>query len=105
MPSSARIFTQLWCLPSQSHSKRVFNTGTPVFAGTMNQSGVLEIRADKIGGQTGFGRIIEAVERAECSRARFADRASRPETIAAIFRSAVDLARSQPGFGPPVSFC
>jgi Cd2+/Zn2+-exporting ATPase/Cu+-exporting ATPase len=52
-------------------------TGTPVFAGTINQSGVLEIRAEKIGRDTAFGRIIEAVERAERSRApiqRMADR-------------------------------
>jgi heavy metal translocating P-type ATPase len=51
--------------------------GTPVFAGTINQSGVLEIRAEKIGRDTAFGRIIEAVERAERSRApiqRMADR-------------------------------
>ena len=52
-------------------------SGTPVFAGTINQSGVLEIRAEKIGRDTAFGRIIEAVERAEHSRApiqRTADR-------------------------------
>jgi heavy metal translocating P-type ATPase len=51
--------------------------GAAVFAGTINQSGVLEIRADKIGRDTAFGRIIEAVERAERSRApiqRTADR-------------------------------
>jgi Cd2+/Zn2+-exporting ATPase/Cu+-exporting ATPase len=52
-------------------------SGTPVFAGTINQSGVLEIRAEKIGRDTAFGRIIEAVERAERSKApiqRTADR-------------------------------
>ena len=52
-------------------------TGTPVFAGTINHSGVLEIRAEKVGRDTAFGRIIEAVERAERSRApiqRTADR-------------------------------
>jgi heavy metal translocating P-type ATPase len=51
--------------------------GTAVFAGTINQSGILEIRAEKIGRDTAFGRIIEAVERAERSRApiqRTADR-------------------------------
>jgi len=51
--------------------------GTQVFAGTINQSGVLEIRAERIGRETAFGRIIEAVERAERSRApiqRTADR-------------------------------
>jgi Cd2+/Zn2+-exporting ATPase/Cu+-exporting ATPase len=52
-------------------------TGSPVFAGTINQSGVLEIRTEKIGRDTAFGRIVEAVERAERSRApiqRTADR-------------------------------
>jgi heavy metal translocating P-type ATPase len=51
--------------------------GTSVFAGTINQSGVVEIRAERIGRDTAFGRIIEAVERAEHSRApiqRTADR-------------------------------
>jgi Cd2+/Zn2+-exporting ATPase/Cu+-exporting ATPase len=52
-------------------------SGTQVLAGTINQSGVLEIRAERIGRDTAFGRIIEAVERAERSRApiqRTADR-------------------------------
>lgn len=51
--------------------------GARVFAGTMNQSGVLEIHTDKIGHDTAFGRIIELVERAERSRApieKIADR-------------------------------
>lgn len=51
--------------------------GERVFAGTMNQSGVLEIRTDGIGHDTAFGRIIELVERAERSRApieKIADR-------------------------------
>jgi len=51
--------------------------GASVFAGTMNQSGVLEIQTDKIGADTAFGRIIELVERAERSRApieKIADR-------------------------------
>ena len=42
--------------------------GARVFAGAMNQSGVLEIRTDKIGHDTAFGRIIELVARAERSR-------------------------------------
>jgi heavy metal translocating P-type ATPase len=53
------------------------NPGIRVFAGTVNQSGVLEIQADKIGKDTAFGRIIELVERAERSRApieKIADR-------------------------------
>jgi len=40
-----------------------------VYAGTINQSGALEIRAERIGRDTSYGRIIEAVENAERSRA------------------------------------
>jgi heavy metal translocating P-type ATPase len=43
--------------------------GDVVYAGTMNQSGALEIIAQKLGRDTTFGRIVEAVERAEKSRA------------------------------------
>jgi Cd2+/Zn2+-exporting ATPase/Cu+-exporting ATPase len=51
--------------------------GAFVFAGSINQSGALEIRAERIGRDTSYGKIIEAVERAEHSRApvqRLADR-------------------------------
>jgi heavy metal translocating P-type ATPase len=43
--------------------------GTSVFAGTVNQSGTLEIRITRIGRDTAFGRILNAVEEAERSRA------------------------------------
>jgi heavy metal translocating P-type ATPase len=43
--------------------------GTGVYAGTINQSGALEIRVERFGRDTTFGRIIEEVERAEKSRA------------------------------------
>src|SRR5579863_1484257 len=43
--------------------------GSTVYAGTINQSGALEVRAEKLGRDTTFGRIIEAVEYAEKSRA------------------------------------
>jgi heavy metal translocating P-type ATPase len=43
--------------------------GDGVYAGTVNQSGALEINAQKLGRDTTFGRIIEAVEHAEKSRA------------------------------------
>jgi heavy metal translocating P-type ATPase len=43
--------------------------GDGVYAGTINQSGALEIAAQKLGRDTTFGGIIEAVERAEKSRA------------------------------------
>ena len=43
--------------------------GASVYAGTINQSGVLEIQVERLGRNTTFGKIIEAVERAEKSRA------------------------------------
>ena len=52
-------------------------SGARVYAGTVNQSGVLEIQTETIGRDTAFGKIIEAVEQAERSRApiqRTADR-------------------------------
>ena len=51
--------------------------GSGVFAGSINQSGALEVRAERIGRDTSYGKIIEAVEHAERSRApvqRLADR-------------------------------
>src|SRR5215469_4714891 len=43
--------------------------GATVFAGTINGSGMLEVATTGVGRSTAFGRIIEAVERAERSRA------------------------------------
>jgi heavy metal translocating P-type ATPase len=43
--------------------------GATVYAGTINQSGALEIRVERLGRDTTFGQIIEAVEHAEKSRA------------------------------------
>jgi Cd2+/Zn2+-exporting ATPase/Cu+-exporting ATPase len=51
--------------------------GSSVFAGTINQSGALEVRVERLGRDTTFGKIIQAVEEAEKSRApiqRIADR-------------------------------
>ncbi len=53
--------------------------GSIAYAGTVNQRGALEIRAERLGRDTSFGRIIVAVESAEKSRApieRLADRLS-----------------------------
>ncbi len=53
--------------------------GAEVYAGTINQSGALEVRVTGIGRDTAFGKIIEAVERAEKLRApiqKTADRLS-----------------------------
>ena len=43
--------------------------GAVVYAGTINQSGALEVRVERRGRETTFGKIIEAVETAEKSRA------------------------------------
>jgi heavy metal translocating P-type ATPase len=43
--------------------------GTAVYAGTINQSGAIEVRVERLGRDTTFGKIIEAVETAEKSRA------------------------------------
>jgi cation transport ATPase len=43
--------------------------GATVYAGTINQSGAIEIRVERIGRDTSYGKIIEAVEQAERSRA------------------------------------
>jgi heavy metal translocating P-type ATPase len=51
--------------------------GEIVFAGSINQMGVLEITVDQVGRDTSYGRIIQAVEAAEQSRApvqKLADR-------------------------------
>ena len=51
--------------------------GAAVFAGSINQSGALEIVTERVGRDTSYGKIIEAVEQAERSRApvqRLADR-------------------------------
>src|ERR1700687_4451776 len=45
------------------------NPGAIVYAGTINQSGTLELVADRLGRDTSFGKIVEAVEHAERSRA------------------------------------
>src|SRR5262249_40628555 len=43
--------------------------GAPVYAGTINQSGALDVRTTRIGRETAFGKIIDAVEAAERSPA------------------------------------
>jgi P-type Cu+ transporter len=52
-------------------------SGAVVYAGTVNQTGALEVRTDRLGRDTTFGKIVEAVEKAERSRApvqKIADR-------------------------------
>jgi Cd2+/Zn2+-exporting ATPase/Cu+-exporting ATPase len=51
--------------------------GAPVFAGTTNHTGMIEVRTERVGLDTAFGRIVDAVEKAERSRApvqKLADR-------------------------------
>ena len=51
--------------------------GERVYASSINQSGALEVRTDRIGRDTSYGQIIEIVEQAERSQApvqRLADR-------------------------------
>jgi heavy metal translocating P-type ATPase len=51
--------------------------GSQVFAGTLNQTGAIEVAVENLGRDTTFGRIVEAVEKAEQTRApiqRLADR-------------------------------
>src|ERR1019366_5010406 len=51
--------------------------GSRIFAGTLNQTGALEVAVENLGRDTTFGRIIEAVEKAEQTRApiqKLADR-------------------------------
>ncbi len=51
--------------------------GGAVFAGSINQMGALEIKVERVGRDTSYGRIIEAVEAAEHTRApvqKLADR-------------------------------
>ncbi|PSC03549.1 cadmium-translocating P-type ATPase [Alsobacter soli] len=45
------------------------SAGSSVFAGSINQMGMLEIQVERVGRDTSYGRIIEAVEAAEQSRA------------------------------------
>jgi len=43
--------------------------GSSVYAGTMNQTGAIEVKVERVGRETTFGRIVEAVEKAESGRA------------------------------------
>jgi heavy metal translocating P-type ATPase len=45
------------------------SVGKQVFAGTINQSGALQVRVEQVGRDTSFGKIVDAVEQAERSKA------------------------------------
>lgn len=58
-------------MPAEKHA------ASTVFAGSINQMGALEIAVERVGRDTSYGRIIQAVEAAEQTRApvqRLADR-------------------------------
>ncbi len=61
--------------------------GTSVFAGTILENGTIQIRADRVGEDTTFGKIIELVEEAQDSKSeaeRFIDRFSKYYTPAVL---------------------
>ncbi len=61
--------------------------GTKVFAGTILENGTVQIRADRVGEDTTFGKIIELVEEAQDSKSeaeRFIDRFSKYYTPAVL---------------------
>src|SRR5690554_1969461 len=61
--------------------------GSKVFAGTILENGTLQIRADRVGEDTTFGKIIELVEEAQDSKSeaeRFIDRFSKYYTPAVL---------------------
>src|SRR5699024_10456080 len=63
-----------------------------VFAGTILENGTLQIRADRVGEDTTFGRIIELVEEAQDSKSeaeRFIDRFSKYYTPAVLVLSLI----------------
>jgi len=62
-------------------------TESEVFAGTILENGTLQIRADRVGEDTTFGKIIELVEEAQDSKSeaeRFIDRFSKWYTPAVL---------------------
>ena len=68
------------------------NPGDKVFAGSLNQSGMLEVEAHKVGDQTTLARIRRLVEEAQASQApvqRLADRAAQWYVPAALALAAL----------------
>lgn len=66
--------------------------GARVFAGTINQSGMLEVEADRVGDETTLARILRLVEEAQASQApiqRIADKAAQWYVPAALAAAAV----------------
>lgn len=65
-------------------------TDSQVFAGTILENGTIQVRADRVGEDTTFGKIIEMVEEAQDSKSeaeRFIDRFSKYYTPAVLVLS------------------
>lgn len=66
--------------------------GARVFAGTINQSGMLEVEAQKVGNETTLARILRLVEEAQASQApiqRLADKAAQWYVPTALTAAAI----------------
>jgi Cu+-exporting ATPase len=61
----------------------------PVFTGTLNQFGMVEVRAEKVGRETTFGQVVQLVSRA---RLRKADLERVADRLARYFLPAVEIA-------------
>ncbi len=75
-------------------------SGSRVFAGTVNQSGTLDVRVDGLATDTVFGRIVRVVEKAQASRApvqRMADRIAGYLVTFALTAAALTLALTRNG--------
>ncbi|MHA2330541.1 MAG: heavy metal translocating P-type ATPase [Candidatus Hodarchaeales archaeon] len=72
--------------------------GEPVYAGSLNQGGVLHVKTDKIGEDTTLGRIIKLVEEAETAKAdvqKFADKYSTYYLPAVLVAAVITLVVTQ----------
>lgn len=68
------------------------NPGDPVYAGSVDESGIIEVRTEKVGTDTLFGKIIQLVEEAENKKApiqKISDRLAAYLVEFAIFFSVV----------------
>ncbi len=66
--------------------------GAPVFAGTINRTGTLDVRTERLGRDTTFGKIIQTVERAEKTRAPIQKTADRLAAWLVYFTLAAAIA-------------
>lgn len=69
--------------------------GDQVFAGTVNGTSVIEVKTEKVGADTTYGRIITMIEEAERTRApiqRIADTLAQRLVVAALILSVITFA-------------